>query len=178
MEVQTRFSVSDLFHSCDAAVFVYYWHIFFKAHVPQEQGSRQARGADITEMITFKFKIKPWRAEFFWWKINPSAAMVLTWFIQNITAPAPQRLNIKIICKMSIKVICKMSATPESEGHIERTNYMHSPHDGIITWKRFPRYWSFERGIHRPPIRKGHTAGFGAFFDRTSNAWLWYSLFC
>ena len=25
-------------------------------------------------------------------------------------------------------------------------------HEDVIKWKRFPRYWSFVRGIHRPPV--------------------------
>ena len=26
------------------------------------------------------------------------------------------------------------------------------PHDDVIKWKHFPRYWPFVRGIHRPPV--------------------------
>ena len=29
-------------------------------------------------------------------------------------------------------------------------------HDGIIKWKRFPRYWPFVRGIHRSPVNSPH----------------------
>ena len=37
-----------------------------------------------------------------------------------------------------------------------------SPHDDVITWKHFLRYWPFVRGIHRPPVdspNKGHWRG-------------------
>ena len=27
-----------------------------------------------------------------------------------------------------------------------------SPHDDVIKWKYFPRYWPFVRGIHRSPV--------------------------
>ena len=29
-------------------------------------------------------------------------------------------------------------------------------HDDVIKWKHFPRYWPFERGIHRPPANSPH----------------------
>ena len=29
-------------------------------------------------------------------------------------------------------------------------------HDDIIKWKLFPRYWPFERGIHRSPVNSPH----------------------
>ena len=28
--------------------------------------------------------------------------------------------------------------------------------DDIINWKHFPRYWSFGRGIHQPPVNSPH----------------------
>ena len=31
-----------------------------------------------------------------------------------------------------------------------------SSHDGVIKWKRFPRYWTFVRGIHRSPVNSPH----------------------
>ena len=30
------------------------------------------------------------------------------------------------------------------------------PHDDVIKWKHFPRYWPFLRGIHRPPVNSPH----------------------
>ena len=30
------------------------------------------------------------------------------------------------------------------------------PHDDVIKWKYFPRYWSFVRGIHRSPVNSPH----------------------
>ena len=30
------------------------------------------------------------------------------------------------------------------------------PHDDVIKWKRFPRYWSFVRGIHRSSVKSPH----------------------
>ena len=29
-------------------------------------------------------------------------------------------------------------------------------HDDVIKWKHFPRYWPFERGIHRSPVNSPH----------------------
>ena len=31
-----------------------------------------------------------------------------------------------------------------------------SPHDDVIKWKHFPRYWLFVRGIHRSPVNSPH----------------------
>ena len=30
------------------------------------------------------------------------------------------------------------------------------PHNDVIKWKHFPRYWSFVRGIHRSPVNFPH----------------------
>ena len=30
------------------------------------------------------------------------------------------------------------------------------PHDDVIKWKHFPRYWPFVRGIHRSPVNSTH----------------------
>ena len=30
------------------------------------------------------------------------------------------------------------------------------PHDDVIQWKQFPRYWPFVRGIHRSPVNSPH----------------------
>ena len=29
-------------------------------------------------------------------------------------------------------------------------------HDDVIKWKYFPRYWPFERGVHRSPVNSPH----------------------
>ena len=48
-------------------------------------------------------------------------------------------------------------------------------HDDVIKWKHFPRYWPFERGIHRSPVNtphKGQWRGalmFSLIFARTNN---------
>ena len=31
-----------------------------------------------------------------------------------------------------------------------------TPHDDVIKWKHFPRYWPFVRGIHRWPVNSPH----------------------
>ena len=31
-----------------------------------------------------------------------------------------------------------------------------NPHDDVIKWKHFPCYWSFVRGIQRPPVDSPH----------------------
>ena len=34
--------------------------------------------------------------------------------------------------------------------------HFHFPHDDVIKWKHFPRYWLFVRGIHRSPVNSTH----------------------
>ena len=34
--------------------------------------------------------------------------------------------------------------------------YSCRPHDDVIKWKHFPRYWPFVRGIHRSPVNFPH----------------------
>ena len=44
-------------------------------------------------------------------------------------------------------------------GWHEQTNItaLHcTPHDDVIKWKYFPRYWPFVRGIHRAPVNSPH----------------------
>ena len=31
-----------------------------------------------------------------------------------------------------------------------------NPHDNVMKWKHFPRYWPFVRGIHRSPVNSPH----------------------
>ena len=39
------------------------------------------------------------------------------------------------------------------------------PHDDVIKWKYFPRYWPFVRGIHRSPVNSPHEGQWrGALF--------------
>ena len=59
-----------------------------------------------------------------------------------------------------------------------------SPHDDVIKWKHFPRYWPFVRGIHRSPVNSPHkwsvTQSFDVFFDLRLNkrlskhSWGWW----
>ena len=37
-----------------------------------------------------------------------------------------------------------------------RVGAIWSPHDVVIKWKHFPRYWPFVRGIHRSPVNSPH----------------------
>ena len=47
------------------------------------------------------------------------------------------------------------------------------PHDDVIKWKHFPRYWSFVWGIHRSPVNSPHkgpvTQSFDVIFDLRLN---------
>ena len=50
------------------------------------------------------------------------------------------------------------------KGHVKQSTEDHhtchpekqQSHDDVITWKHFPRYWPFVRGIHRSPVNSPH----------------------
>ena len=39
---------------------------------------------------------------------------------------------------------------------VAHSSAMLEPHDDVIKWKHFPRYWSFVRRIHRSPVNSPH----------------------
>ena len=48
-----------------------------------------------------------------------------------------------------------------------------SPHDDIIKWKHFPRYWSFVWGIHWSPVNSPHKGQWrGALMFSLISAWI------
>ena len=50
---------------------------------------------------------------------------------------------------------------------------IHTPHDDVIKWKHFPRYWPFVRGIHRWPMNSLHKGQWrGALMYSLSCAWI------
>ena len=53
---------------------------------------------------------------------------------------------------------------------------MQKIHVDVIKWKHFPRYWSFVRGSHRPPVNSPHKGQWqwrGVLFDlRMNNSWI------
>ena len=46
-------------------------------------------------------------------------------------------------------------------------------HDDVMKWKHFPRYWPFERGIHRSPVNSPHKGQWrGALMFSLICAWI------
>ena len=43
-----------------------------------------------------------------------------------------------------------------SEQEIENGYRLYFGHDDAMTWKRFPHYWTFVKGIHRPSVDSPH----------------------
>ena len=47
------------------------------------------------------------------------------------------------------------------------------PHDDVIKWKHFPRYWTFVRRIHRSPVNSPHKGQWrGALMFTLVWAWI------
>ena len=40
--------------------------------------------------------------------------------------------------------------------HVILYRVITAPHDDVIKWKHFPRYWPFVRRIHRSPVNSSH----------------------
>ena len=40
----------------------------------------------------------------------------------------------------------------EEYGRTRQADKTREPHDDVIKWKNFPRFWTFVRGIHRSPV--------------------------
>ena len=50
---------------------------------------------------------------------------------------------------------------------------MNGMHDDVIKWKHFPRYWTFVRGIHRPPVNSPHKGQWrGALMFSLISVWI------
>ena len=50
---------------------------------------------------------------------------------------------------------------------------VYDPHNDVIKWKHFPRYWPFVRGIHRSPVNSPHRGQWcGALMYYLICAWI------
>ena len=50
---------------------------------------------------------------------------------------------------------------------------LQGPHDDVIKWKHFPRYWPFVLGIHRSPVNSPHKSRWrGALMFSLICAWI------
>ena len=78
--------------------------------------------------------------------------------------------DLKITLTETRLIIAVLKPHPDLPGNIEsrilRRKWMSrgfpdgvpqcGDHDDVIKWKHFPRYWPFERGIHRSPVNSPH----------------------
>ena len=57
--------------------------------------------------------------------------------------------------------------------YVRRDKQFLFPHDDVIKWKHFPRYWPFVRGIHRSPVNSTHKGQWrGAFMFSLICVWI------
>ena len=69
----------------------------------------------------------------------------------------------------------KMNWVNKSSGRstLELKFHLRVPHDDVIKWKHFPRYWPFVRGIHRSPVNSSHKGQWrGALMFSMICAWI------
>ena len=56
---------------------------------------------------------------------------------------------------------------------VTQFNVLSRPHNDVIKWKHFPRYWYFVRGIHRSLVNSPHKGQWrGAFLIGWINSWV------
>ena len=57
--------------------------------------------------------------------------------------------------------------------YVRRDKHFLFPHDDVIKWKHFPRYWPFVRGIHRSPVNSPHIGQWrGALMFSFISVWI------
>ena len=70
------------------------------------------------------------------------------------------------ICVNKLGIIGSDNGLPP--GHVDRM-----PHDDVIQWKNFPRYWPFVQGIHRSPVNSSYKGQWcGALMFSLISAWV------
>ena len=78
------------------------------------------------------------------------------WFRHYLTSP-------KMKCEFgTVKISSWWNIWIQKPSHLLDLNHWYricqntEPHDDVIEWKHFPRYWPFVRGIHRSPVNSPH----------------------
>ena len=98
-----------------------------------------------------------------WWQI-------FSWLQSNVWRPnienmgkfieCPYKLNRCKACKRILNLWYEDGITTCRQIYLPhfttRWSCVSKPHDDVIKWKHFPRYWPFVRGIHRPPVNSPH----------------------
>ena len=107
--------------------------------------------------------------------------LLSTWSKSSITSA---RINMRLLfgmaCYMSTRLDCLISFLCSSWSHHVgrdllfvsysaedsepvahsvkrvRQHFIQKPHDDVIKWIHYPRYWPFVRGIHRSPVNSPH----------------------
>ena len=88
-------------------------------------------------------------------------------------------INSASFCWISLCCRCNANVLYEfyylvTQGYFAGTGTVyHCPHDDVIKWRRFPRYWPFVRGIHWSPVNSPHKGQWrGALMFLWSAPWI------
>ena len=138
-----------------------------------------------------------------WWQVVPLQYVVFTELLALIDPSCVIECSpFSIWSILQFEYLCSIAAFPrwstgthircwvdftlwvQQASIIQRTPETRDrPHDDVIKWKHFPRYWPFVRGIHRSgefPAQRPVTRSFGVFFDLHLNkglskqSWGWW----
>ena len=64
--------------------------------------------------------------------------------------------NRPLLLAKGVEYYTRQSVGCNSDGLTSLDRTCNFPHDDVIKWKYFPRYWPFVRGIHRSPVNSPH----------------------
>ena len=116
-------------------------HIFWMTPKPKKMGAH-SNERQISSNLNIKHK-------FYY--------MLLSWFICYMSKFSYQYRNSHYKDETTLQLSYLYNGNP-------------TPHDDVIEWKHFPRYWPFVRGIHRSPVNSPHKG-------QWRGAWM-FSLIC
>ena len=96
----------------------------------------------------------------------------------QLTLPSLVHERSNITC--NTRAILTIALWLKSESMVAECNNAYSchypdkiPHNDVIKWKHFPRYWPFVRGIHRSPVNSQHKGQWRrAFMFSLNFAWI------
>ena len=96
---------------------------------------------------------------------NVIAIIMVQITLHPISRPSGERLDIlrvlslTKVLRLSWYILTVILLDREITGVyriVQRLNDKFGPHDDVIKWKYFPRYWPFVREIHRSPVNFPH----------------------
>ena len=123
-----------------------------------------------TKHASLKLVSANWMKTIFW-----LLGVLVTWYSWLQVNIEFRHTHTRIICVIVSLISMKVLNTLPLFKYmvtllVNHTRASGFPHDDVIKWKHFPRYWPFVRGIHRSTVNSMPvTRSFDALFDLRPN---------